>query len=77
MAGLRKEPAADQCGQLSLHFDLEALPRVLRVDDDTVHKRPEVRDQGAAVVLRACVASYRAGKCIDGLDVAVQRCRMQ
>ncbi|KRQ02046.1 hypothetical protein [Bradyrhizobium manausense] len=77
MVGLRKEPSADQCGQLSLDLDLEAFPRALGVDNDAVHKRPEVSDQRAAVVLRACVACDRVGKRIDGLDVAVQRCRMQ
>jgi hypothetical protein len=56
--GLRKDPSADEGGQLSLHLDLEAFPKAFRVDNDTVHKRPEVGDQWAAVVLRACVASH-------------------
>ncbi|MDA9405271.1 MULTISPECIES: hypothetical protein [unclassified Bradyrhizobium] len=77
MVGVRKDPSADQCGQLSLHLDLEPFPRAFRVDDDAVHKRPEVGDQRAAVVLCACVSRYRVGKRINCLDVAVQRCRMQ
>jgi hypothetical protein len=51
MVGFRKDPSADQCGQLSLHLDLEAFPRTFRVDDDAVHKRPEVGNQRAAVVV--------------------------
>ena len=77
MVGLRKELSADQCGQLTLDLDLEAFPWAFRMDDDTVKERPEVGDQRATVVLRGCVVCYRVGKRIDGLDVAVQRCRMQ
>lgn len=77
MVGLWKDPSADQCGQLSLDLDLEAFPRAIRVDNDAVHKRPEVGDQRAAIVFRACVACYCVGKSIVGFDVAFQRCRMQ
>jgi hypothetical protein len=64
MVGLRKQLSSNQRGQLSFHLDLEALPWSLRVDDDAVHKRPEIVDQGTAVVLRASVASHRLGKAL-------------
>jgi len=47
------------------------------VDNDAVHKRPEVGDQGTTVVLRAGVTRHRIGELVDGLDIAVLSRRMQ
>ena len=57
MVGLRKQLPSYWRSQSSFHFDLEALPSwSLRVDDDAVHKRSEIVDQGTAVVL--CASHY-------------------
>ena len=42
-----------------------------------MHQRPEVGDQGVAVILRAGVTGHRVGEFIDGLVMAVQGYRMQ
>lgn len=42
-----------------------------------MHKRPEIRDHGSAVVLRVSVAGHHLGKRVDGLDVTVEGRRMQ
>jgi 2-methylcitrate dehydratase PrpD len=57
--GLWKDTSAHQCGQFPFHLDLEALPSSLRVDDDAVHKRPEIVHQRSAVVLCDGMICYR------------------
>lgn len=65
MVGLRKQLPSYQRSQSSFHFDLEALPSwSLRVDDDAVHKRSEIVDQGTAVVL--CASPLRKLYWYDG-----------
>jgi hypothetical protein len=62
-SGLRKDPSAYQRGQLSFHFDLEALPWSLRVDDDVLRKRPEIVDREPRLSSAAGMAGHRLGEC--------------
>lgn len=62
---------------VSFDLHLKSLPWAFRVDNDAMYKRPEVCDRRAAVVFSACMTCCGVGERIDGLDVAVERCRMQ
>jgi hypothetical protein len=69
---LGKQLSSDQGSQFPFHFDLDAFPRPLGVDDNAVHKRAEIAHQRPTVVFCAGVISHRFGKLIDRLDIAIE-----